>query len=58
MKKDKTKYKYIIIGCDHSFVPENPHKFCSTCPLNRDDLECLDSIMVGERYYIYKKEKM
>lgn len=56
MKQNKSKYKYTIIGCDHSFVPEQQHKLCSECSLTIKDNECLDSIMVGERYYVYKRE--
>lgn len=51
----KQKFKYQIIGCDHRYVPENPYKKCSDCSLSPTDSECVDSIMVGERYYVYKK---
>lgn len=56
MKKIKSQYK--IIGCDHRYVHENPSKRCSECSLKLIDDECLDSIAVGERCYVYLKESV
>lgn len=49
MKKTTT---YTIIGCNHRFTGED-EIYCKNCGLTKT--ECLDSIAVGERAYIYRK---
>jgi len=49
MKKTTT---YTIIGCNHRFTGED-EMYCKNCGLTKT--ECLDSIAVGERAYIYRK---
>lgn len=40
------------IGCNHRFTGED-EMYCKNCGLTKT--ECLDSIAVGERAYIYRK---
>jgi len=50
----KKSTHYEIVGCNHRFTCDE-EKHCSTCELTRTDPECMDSIAVGERAYIYVK---
>lgn len=51
----KLKVKFLIIGCDHRFVPEKYFRSCEDCPLTPNGPECQLDIVVGERAFRYKK---